>query len=77
MECQQRCGLRRPDDEIRFIGALDGPGYGVGRNGPGEQGFGEVREPVNTLRIKVPHEEHGAELAFRPREFEHLAQVRS
>ena len=79
--CGMPAALRAPaarfDDEIRFIGALDGPGYGVGRNGPGEQGFGEVREPVNTLRIKVPHEEHGAELAFRPWEFEHSAQVRS
>lgn len=76
MPAALRAPADRFDDEVELIGALDGPRYRVGRSGPGEQGFEEAKESVNALRIKVPHEERGAELTFRPREFEHLAQVR-
>jgi hypothetical protein len=49
----------RFDEEIELAGAIDFARHAVGPAGPDEVGFGEVIEPVNSLRIAVPHEEHG------------------
>ena len=62
----------RFDDEIELIGAVDLARYAVGHVGPDELGFGEVIEPVNPLRIAVPHEEHGIRRIFRPRDQEEM-----
>jgi len=68
--------LRRPrvlgvesdrfNHEVEFVGAVDLACYRVGRSGPEEQGFGEVIEPVNALRVEVPQQEHRTLLVFRP-----------
>ena len=44
----------RFDHEVELIGAIDLACYRVGHSGPEEQGFGEVIEPVNALRVEVP-----------------------
>ena len=58
----------RFDHEIEFVGAVDLARYTVGHAGPDELGFGEVIEPVNPLRVAVPHEEHGVRRVFHPRD---------
>ena len=40
----------RLDDEVEFVGAVDLARYAVGHTGPNELGFGEVIEPVNSVR---------------------------
>jgi hypothetical protein len=62
----------RFDHEIEFVGAVDLARYAVGHVGPDEQGFGEVIEPVNTLRVKVQQQEHRARRVLRPREQEQM-----
>jgi hypothetical protein len=62
----------RFDHEIEFVGAVDLARYAVGRIGPDEQGFGEVMEPVNALRVEVPQQEHRARRVLRPREQEQM-----
>ena len=42
----------RFDHEVEFVGAVDLACYRVGHSGPEEQGFGEVIEPVNALRVR-------------------------
>ena len=63
----------RFDHEVVFFGTGDPARYGVGHSGPDEQGFSKVPEPVNALRVEVPHREHLARWDFRRREREHLA----
>ena len=58
----------RLDDEVEFVGAVELARYAIGRVGPDELGLGKVIEPVNPLRIAVPHEEHGIRRIFRPRD---------
>ena len=58
---------------VEPIGAIDVARYRVGHTGPGELGLDEVIEPTDALRFEVPHHEHCASQAFRPREREHLA----
>jgi len=58
----------RLDDEIELVDAIDLARYAVGHVGPDELGFGEVIEPVDSLRIAVLHEEHGIRRMFRPRD---------
>ena len=61
------CRVRpnRFDHEVVFVGTCDLARYGVGRFGPDEQGFSKVAEPVNTLRVEVPHLEHRARWDLR------------
>ena len=75
MECRACLGVEadRFDHEVEFVGAVDLARYAVGHSGPDELGFGEVREPVNTLRVAVLKQEHCIRRIFRPREQEHLA----
>jgi hypothetical protein len=56
----------RFDHEVEHIGAVDLARYRVGHSGPEEQGFGEVIEPVNALRVEVLQQEHRTLLVFRP-----------
>ena len=59
----------RPDrfeHEVELIGAVDLARYRVGHSGPEEQGFSEVIEPVNALRVEVPQQEHRTLPVFRP-----------
>src|SRR6266852_3931768 len=58
----------RFDYEVEFIGAVDFASHAVGHSGPDAVSFGEVMKPVNTLRVAILHEEHGARQVFRPRE---------
>ena len=62
----------RFDDEVESVGAVDLARYAVGHVGPDELGFGEVIEPVDSLRIAVLHEEHGIRRVFRPRDQEEM-----
>jgi len=62
----------RFDHEVEFVGAIDLARYAVGHIGPDELGFGEVMEPVNTLRVEVPQQEHRARRVLRPREQEQV-----
>ena len=62
----------RFDDEVDFIGTVDFARYAIGHSGPDELGFGEVMEPVNTLRIAILKQEHRARGVFRPREKEQV-----
>jgi hypothetical protein len=65
----------RPDrfeHEVELIGAVDLARYQVGHSGPEEQGFGEVIEPVNALRVEVPQQKHRTLLVFRPGEQEQM-----
>ena len=69
------CLVSRPDrfdHEVEFIGTVDLARYAVGHVGPDEQGFGEVIEPVNALRVAVLQQEHRARTIFRPREQEQM-----
>jgi len=50
----------RFDHEIEFARTVDLASYAVDHMGPDELGFGEVVEPVNALRVKVPQQEHRA-----------------
>ena len=43
----------RFDHEVEFVGAVDLARYAVSHVGLDEQGFGEVIEPVNALRVEV------------------------
>ena len=63
----------RFDHEVVFVGTGDLARYGVGLAGPDEQGLRKVAEPVNALRVEVPHREHRARWDLRQREREHLA----
>jgi len=56
----------RFEHEVEFVGAVDLTCYRVGHSGPEVQGFGEVIEPVNALRVVVPQQEHRTLSAFRP-----------
>ena len=56
----------RFEHEVELIGAVDLARYRVGHAGPEEQGFSEVIEPVNALRVEVPQQEHRTFLVFRP-----------
>jgi hypothetical protein len=56
----------RFEHEVEFVGAVDLACYRVGHSGPEEQGFGEVIEPVNALRVEVPQQEHRTLPVFRP-----------
>ena len=62
----------RFDDEVEFVGAIDLARYLVGHSGADEQGFGEVMEPVNALRIAILEQEHGTTRIFRPRDQEEM-----
>src|SRR5580698_11028346 len=62
----------RFDHEIEFVGAVDLARYAVGHIGPDEQGFGEVMEPVNALRVEVPQQKHRTRRVLRPREQEQM-----
>ena len=65
----------RPDrfeHEVEFIGAIDLARYRIGHAGPEEQGFGEVIESINALRVLVPQQEHRTLLVFRPCEQEQM-----
>ena len=62
----------RFDHEVEFVGAVNLACYRVGHSGPEEQGFGEVIEPVNALRVEVPQQEHRTLLVFRPLEQEQM-----
>ena len=62
----------RDDHEVEFVGAVDLARYTIGHIGPDELGFGEVIEPVNTLRVVILQQEHGAGRVFRPREQEEM-----
>src|ERR1019366_10514774 len=48
----------RFDHEVELVGAVDLACYRVGHSGPEEQGFGEVIEPVNALRVEGPQTQH-------------------
>jgi hypothetical protein len=41
----------RFDHEIELVGAVDFARYTIGHTRPDEVGFGEVIEPVNSLRV--------------------------
>ncbi len=56
----------RSDDEVQFVSGINLARYAVGLTGRGELGFGKIRGLANTLRVDVPHEEHGDCLVFRP-----------
>ena len=56
----------RFEHEVELIGAIDLARYPVGHSGPEEQGFGEVIEPVDALRVEVPQQEHRTLPVFRP-----------
>jgi hypothetical protein len=43
----------RFDHEVEFVGAVDLACYAAGHFGPDEQGFGEVMEPINALRVEI------------------------
>src|SRR3954470_18090708 len=62
----------RFDHEVEFVGAVDLACYRVGHAGPEEQGFTEVIEPVNALRVEVPQQEHRTLPVFRPGEEEQM-----
>ena len=62
----------RFDHEVEFVGAVDLACYAVGHFGPEEQGFGEVIEPINALRVEVLQQEHRTRTVFRPREQEQM-----
>jgi len=47
----------RFDHEVEFVGAIDLACHRVGHSGPEGQGFGEVVEPVNALRVEVPQQD--------------------
>ena len=50
----------RFDDEVELIGAVDFSGDAVGHFGPRNVTFGKIVKPVNTLRVAILHQEHGA-----------------
>jgi len=56
----------RFEHEVELIDAIDFAGYRVGHSGPEEQGFGEVMESVNALRVEVPQQKHRTLPVFRP-----------
>jgi hypothetical protein len=58
----------RFDNEVELIGAVDFSGDAAGHLGPQMVAFGEIMKPVNTLRVAVLHQKHGACRVFRPRE---------
>ena len=62
----------RFDDEVEFVGTVDFARYTVRHAGLNVLSFGEVMEPVNTLRIAVLQQEHCARTIFRPREKEEM-----
>ena len=62
----------RFDDEVEFVGTVDFARYTVSHTGLNELSFGEVMEPVNTLRIAVLQQEHCTRTIFRPREEEEM-----
>lgn len=62
----------RFDHEVEFVGAVDFARYAVGHVGPDELGFSKVVEPVNTLRVEVPQQEHRTRRVLRPREQEQM-----
>ncbi len=61
-----RVQVDRLDDEIESVVAVDLARYAVSHFGLEELGFGEVIEPVDSLRVAVAHEEHGVRRVFRP-----------
>ena len=65
----------RFDREVVFVGTGDLARYGVGHAGPDEQGFSKIAEPVNTLRVEVPHRDHRARWDLRRKEREHFGAV--
>jgi hypothetical protein len=62
----------RFDHEVEFTGTVDFARHAVGHVGPDEQGFAEVMEPINALRVEVPQQEHRARRVLRPREQEQV-----
>ena len=48
----------RFDNQVESIGTVDLARYAAGLAGPDEQGFAEVVQPVDTLGIEVPQQEH-------------------
>ena len=48
----------RFDHEVEFVGAVDFARYAISHIGLDELGFGEVIQPVNTLRVAVLQQEH-------------------
>ncbi|HEX2239078.1 MAG TPA: hypothetical protein VHJ19_12315 [Gammaproteobacteria bacterium] len=62
----------RVDNEVQSVGTVDLARYAIGHVGLDELGFGEVIEPVDTLRIAVLQQEHRIIREFRPCEQEKM-----
>ena len=57
----------RFDHEVEFVCTVDLARYAVSHIGLGRQSFGEVMEPLNTLRVEVLQQKHRARRVLRPR----------